>query len=300
MREPALQRDPEVHDVTLPILVGIASAVETESAQRYARLAEWMDCRGETATADAFRLMLEEERAHLSGVERWAGALGERLPGAGQFEWRLPPELAQAWDEVAGSARLTPYRAFAIAVDNEQRAFALYSYLAARAVDPKTAAYAEQLALEELRHACVMRRWRRQAWHREQRQARMAEVVVSTNAELAALLARREAEIARRHAALAEQLRSLGDEDSARLLEELNARTPTRRAASGTADRSPVRTESVPLLVAAQESLEGLSETLEAILRSSEGELFAAAEAAQTALVRRIAQLGLQIERGTS
>lgn len=298
MREPVLKRNPEVQEVTLPVLVGIATAVETESAQRYARLAEWMDRRGDAATADAFRLMLKEERAHLIAVEQWAQTLGERLPDAHEFRWQLPADLAQAWDDVAGSARMTPYRAFAIAADNEQRAFALYSYLAAQATDPTVARHAEQLALEELRHASVMRQWRRRAWHREQREATGPGPEVRTRADLAALLTRRGADIACRHAALARQLWANGDEDSAWLLEDPIAVSGSQ-AHAGAAHRSAVPPSSVPLLVAAQEPLEALSETLEAILRTSEGELFADAEAAQSALVQRIARLGLQIERGS-
>ena len=58
-------------------------------------------------------------------VERWTTAVGEQPPDAAQFRWRLPADLSHSWDEAVGSARLTPYRAFALAVDNEQRAFAL-------------------------------------------------------------------------------------------------------------------------------------------------------------------------------
>ena len=167
MRESPLGRDPEVHPVTLAVLVGIARSIERESVQRYETLAATMQRRGDAATAAAFRLMLDEERKHVDAVEHWAESLGVPAGGKAPFEWRLPADLSGSWDEIAGSALLdasfqlddypaallTPYRAFAIAVDNEQRAFTLYSYLAAAATEPRVVAQAERLALEELRHA---------------------------------------------------------------------------------------------------------------------------------------------------
>jgi len=297
MRVPLLERNPDIGPVTLPLLVGIASAIERESVARYAELAETMERRGEIEVADAFRRMLEEERGHVGAVERWATSLGQHVPDPMQFSWRLPAELSTSWDEVARSARLTPYRAFAIAVDNEQRAFALYSYLAANAEDPEVAAQAERLALEELRHAALMRRWRRDAWHRERRAVR-EEIPTEPSAEsLHALLAQGEAAIASRHRAIIAKLRALGDDESARLLKELGETAPqppdlqTAQAAV-----EPETNSSVRLLVAAQEPLEALGETLEAIMPRIEGDLFAEAEKAFTSVISRISRISLRAE----
>src|SRR3546814_4038197 len=84
-----------------------------------------------------------EEDAHVAGVESWARRLDQPVPGDDRFRWRLPADLAATWDEVSGSALLTPFRAYAIAVDNEQRAFAFYAYLSASAEDPAIAREAE-------------------------------------------------------------------------------------------------------------------------------------------------------------
>jgi rubrerythrin len=196
------------------------------------------------------------------------------------------------------SARLTPYRAFAIAVDNEQRAFALYSYLATAASDPRVAAEAERLAHEELRHASLMRRWRRQAWHREGRAHRPAPLEVTSPAALGALLAEQEAAIAARQRAIASRLRATGDEDSAQLLEALAA------SASRPVDRNtlpavepPADDDPVHLLVAAQAPLEALAETLEVVLRTSEGALFDETEKALSTVVARIARIARQTEQ---
>ncbi len=296
VRGPILERNPEFGAVTMPLLVGIASAIERESVARYAALAESMDRRGEVEVADAFRRMLEEERTHVSAVERWAAALGQPAPDPAPFSWRLPAELFKSWDEVARSARLTPYRAFAIAVDNEQRAFALYSYLAANAETPQVAAQAERLALEELRHAALMRRWRREAWRRQGREA--APTGASTES-LHTLLTRSENEVARRHRSIIEKLRALGDDESANLLEELRE-TASRSVESQSAllgDDVPSSGSVVQLLIAAQEPLEALGEALEAIMPRLEGELFAAAERAMTSVISRISRISLQAER---
>src|SRR3546814_5080609 len=152
---------------TLADLVGIAHTIETEAIRSYTRLAAEMRRRGEIATAEAMEAMAREEDAHVAAVESWARRLDQPVPGDDRFRWRLPADLAATWDEVSGSALLTPFRAYAIAVDNEQRAFAFYAYLSASAEDPAIAREAEALAREELRHAALLRTWRRAAWRRE-------------------------------------------------------------------------------------------------------------------------------------
>ncbi len=299
MRESLLGRDPEIHPVTIEVLVGIADRIERESVQRYATLVDVMVRRGEAATAAALRYLLEEERRHVDAVQHWAGGLGQSVPpaeGPGAFTWQLPADLSTSWDEIAGTSRLTPYRAFAIAVENEQRAFELYSYLAAHAEEPRVAREAERLAVEELRHAALMRRWRRQAWHRERAGTLpAAPASASTADELHRLLARHEAVIAARHRALAARLRAAGDGDSAALLEEL-LRSPSWPA--GEADVPPPDElpgdDPVHLLVAAQEPLEALSEALEHVMRALEGELFAEAERALGNVVKRLSRIALQ------
>lgn len=299
MRASLLMRDPEIQSVSMPLLVGIANAIERESMKRYAALADTMERRGDAATAAAFRVMLEEERRHADEVARWAAGLGEAVAEPGRFDWQLPAELSDSWDEISGSALLTPYRAFAIAVDNEKRAFALYSYLAARATDSRVRAQAERLGIEELGHAAVMRRWRREAWHRERRAAReepLSEAAPITSAEaLNALLARREAAIAQAHRALAARLRQAGDGESARLLEAL-LETPSHPAASAARPPAPVpdTDDPLPLLVAAQRPLEALSEELEAVMGAATGALFEQAEAALVSVVTRLARIALR------
>lgn len=313
MRTSLLKHDPQIHSIGMPTLVGIANAIEHEALRRYTQLAETMERRGEFETAAAFRTMLEQERAHVEAVARWAAELGQPIPAPEDFEWSLPPDLSASWNDIAGSALLTPFRAFAIAVENEQRAFSFYAYLAAHASDARVAAEAEKLAAEELQHAALLRRWRRAAWHRERPARIEPPSQIASVAELEDFVGRRLAAIATSHQSIAARLRSAGDDESAALLDELaasmpreagagentrgGATTPDARDDTTPPNEAGLATNPVHLLIAAQKPLEALSEALEKLLGNLEGELFAAAEKAATDVVAWLARISLQTER---
>jgi rubrerythrin len=298
MREPLLTRHPEARAVTLRDLVGIANAIEQEAVRRYGQLADLMERRGEQDTADALRAMQTEELAHVTSVAQWAEELNEAVPPPEEFEWQLPPELAASWDEIAGTALLTPYRALSIAVRNEERAFSLYIYLSAHADDARVASEADKLAGEELEHAALLRRWRRAAYHTDRGSRSAARRRRITTLEgLHAHLSEREAEIAGCHRALAARLQDLGDFESAALLESLlDEPTRTPGPAVTCRDTDCRSSHPVQLLAAAQKLLERLSEELADVLESADAELFAAAEQALTNVVGRLARLVFQIE----
>lgn len=65
----------------------------------------------------------------------------------------------------------TPYRALAMAVRNEERAFAFWSYVAAYSKDSEIKQAAEAMAREELGHVSTMRKERRRAYHKEHDEA---------------------------------------------------------------------------------------------------------------------------------
>ncbi len=309
MRSSLLCHDPQLETVTLVKLVGIATAIEREAVRRYEMLEQTMRRRGELETADAFQRMLEEERGHVQAVATWAARLDVPVPDA-DFRWVLPAELATSWEEIAGSALLTPYRAFAIAVENEQRAFSFYAYLAAHAAERSVAAEAERLATEELNHAALLRRWRREAYHRDRRSAEpraasaAAPALVSSPDELRRFLDKRLAGIALRYRALEERLRGLGDEQSADLLDAfctanrgIDSGRDSRQPGEPDGEVIPASSDPVHLLVAAQKPLETLVEELESILSGAQDETFTVAERAMTDAVGWIARLSLQVER---
>ncbi|MEO9101867.1 MAG: hypothetical protein ABI212_07825 [Burkholderiaceae bacterium] len=305
MKDLILIKDPEIDLVDMQTLVGIAHAIEHESVQRYTALAERMQRQGEAATAAAFRVLLEEEKKHIDGVAHWAAKLGQKVPSPDAHAWQLPEDMSSSWADVAGSALLSPYRAFALAVENEQRAFTFYTYLAARAEDPRVMVEAEQLAVEELQHAALLRRFRRRAWHRERRPTQLPDRPVESPQALSELIASHEAQIAHEHHAIAQRLRQAGDEQSAQLIEVLS-RAPSPLSALGVdGDDSGQRNATAPtnqlndpvhLLMDAQKPLEAFSETLEAIMRTTQGggELFAQAETAMVNVVQQLARISLQ------
>jgi len=296
-----LSTEPPTRVETLAELVGIAHTVETEAIRCYRRLADEMRRRGEPATAEAFAAMAREEDAHVAAVEGWAGRLGQPVPADDRFRWRLPVDLAESWDEVAGSALLTPYRAYAIAVDNEQRAFAFYAYLSAAADDATIAREAEALAREELRHAALLRTWRRAAWRRQRAAAAVPDAEpIDSPERLAEVIAAAEAGIAACHRLLAVRLRAAGDPAGAVLLdhlaEEAGARSSVPVSGQCTAEECTAGSP-VALLLAAQRPLERLSEQLEtAYLAAADEHLQAAVQDALSHAVARIARLGRRIE----
>lgn len=302
-RRSLLRDDPDIDSVDMPTLVGIAKAIEDEAVRRYRLLAELMESRGEPSTAAAFRVMLEEEQSHVEAVDRWAASVGEPEVAAHDFEWQLPADLSSSWDKVSGSALLTPYRAFALAVENEERAFAFYAYLAAHAENEQIRAEAEKLGGEELRHAALLRKWRRRAYHRERRPARTEQVEIDSVETLRDVLAQHEAAIATVHRALVPRLRRAGDEASAQLLENSipATTTPALVVASATTappldvTDTPVKENPRHLLVDAQKPLEALANVLEGVMATADGDLFEEAAGAMGGVVERISQISLQI-----
>ncbi|HYH21946.1 MAG TPA: ferritin family protein [Azospirillum sp.] len=197
-------------------LLGMALAMEEEAVRRYRQLANIMESRCSTDTAATFLALAEEEQDHAYAIAALAARLGRPLPQGGAYTWRLPPEIAASWDDLTDRTRVTPYRALAVAVLNEQRGFAWFSYVSANTADPELRRQAEALAAEELTHAALLRRERRIAFRRE-RAATPAETPADV-AELEALLAPRLSAAAARHTALSAALFAAGDAESAALL----------------------------------------------------------------------------------
>ncbi|MGK7865440.1 ferritin-like domain-containing protein [Falsiroseomonas sp. E2-1-a4] len=166
-----LKTEPASAIRTLNELFAIAEALEKDSASRYAELAVQMRAAALPSVADALEHIAAEEREHVDRVIEWSRAQTGLAPDAGLISW-LPPE---AFDEeeargIASSSLASAYRALSMAVRNEERAFAIWTYIAAHADDPTIQEAAERMASEELRHAALLRQERRRAFHTERRQ----------------------------------------------------------------------------------------------------------------------------------
>jgi rubrerythrin len=238
-----LDQEPKAQPRTVEEVTSLAAAMEREAAERYTHLAAEMKQRGDHGLAATFEAMVEEERDHLAAIERWSQKATQQPPGTASDTWELPAEIARSWDEVRESALLTPYRALGVAVINEERGFAFYSYIAARAEDRSVQIAAELLASEELRHAALLRRERRRAYRRE-REARAAEAMQSTPIALDFLeraheMERRAAEL---HGAISERLTALSHSEDAVALAAVAEHERTAAAALDySADETPVK-----------------------------------------------------------
>jgi rubrerythrin len=186
-------------------LLAIAHAMEQEAARRYGELAARMRIQGEDSLAALFALFADIEAKHVDNVDARSFAILGHAPDPASVQWELPENFDE---EEARSAGLSPYRALAIAVRNEERTFAFYAYIAAAAGSPDLKRLAEEFAMDELGHASLLRRERRKAWRAEgggthTPAAQQPESV----AELLAQAAPMERAAAAAHRALAAQLR---------------------------------------------------------------------------------------------
>jgi rubrerythrin len=200
---------------TMPPLLGSADelmamshALEKEAASRYRDLAARMRLRQEQKLAGLFEFLASIEEKHAAHVAaRALEAMGKPVDPA-RISWEMP----ENFDEEEGSSRvLTPYRALAIAVRNEERAFAFYSYVAAEAREELMRKLAEELAKDELEHAFLLRRERRKAYREKDRPE--ASQLPASAEELYALGAETEWQAAAYHRALDEIL-SIRDEET--------------------------------------------------------------------------------------
>lgn len=157
--------EPFIRIETLEELFAVAAAMEREAIEGYSELAGRMHREGRPALAEVFERLVAEETMHLGNVEHWSRRMTGREPDLSAL--RGAPE-ATFDDEGAGTVApelLSAYRAFSMAVRNEERAFAFWTYVAAQSTSKELQKAAEQMAREELDHVARLRRERRLAFH---------------------------------------------------------------------------------------------------------------------------------------
>jgi len=168
LRASLLASEPAGTLQSLDELFALAHAMEREAATRYAGLAVEMHGQGRQDLSDVFERLAAAEREHVDSVTRWSRARRGRAPDPALVRWEAPETVdAAAAAEITTSQLMTPYRALAMAVRNEERAFAFWSYVAAYAEDQEIKSAAEAMAREELGHVATLRRERRRAYHGE-------------------------------------------------------------------------------------------------------------------------------------
>lgn len=151
---------------SLAELFAIACVLEEEAAARYRELAVRMREHGAPSAAAVFERLAEIEREHGARVIHWAERQGGKAPDMADIRWHVPQTFDdEGASDIAGSRLVTPYRALSMAVRNEERAFAFWSYVAARTEEASLRDVAEAMAREELEHVSLLRRERRRAYH---------------------------------------------------------------------------------------------------------------------------------------
>ena len=143
-------------------LLALARAMEQEAITGYVALAERMRHENRPDLAAVFERLVAEEEGHLGAVNRWIEQSTVAVPPA------MPLQEPMFDDE--GAALVAPellnsYRAFSMAVRNEERAFVFWTYVSANAPSEEIRQAAERMAREELGHVATLRRERRRAFH---------------------------------------------------------------------------------------------------------------------------------------
>ncbi|MBY3102281.1 ferritin family protein [Rhizobium laguerreae] len=161
---PSVNREPWELS-TLEDLLSLAAQMEQEAIDGYVALADRMREMRRPDLAEIFESLVIEEKSHLAKVVDWqeAGPRPNRQVVGGNRE-----ELFD--DEGAGTVApdmLSAYRAFSMAVRNEERAFVFWTYVSAHAQSDEIKSASERMAREELGHVAKLRRERRLAFHSE-------------------------------------------------------------------------------------------------------------------------------------
>jgi rubrerythrin len=191
LRTSLLRAEPSGTVHSLEELFALANAMEQEAATRYAELADEMRRQNKTDLSAIFTQLAAAEREHVIGVTRWSQSRLGRAPDPALVRWEGPGTFdAETAAEITTSRLMTPYRALSIAVRNEERAFAFWSYVAAFAEDPEIKTTAEAMAREELGHVSTLRKERRRAYHSEHDRVRAQRNVAASRQVDAGVLER--------------------------------------------------------------------------------------------------------------
>jgi rubrerythrin len=182
-----LKTEPAGTVTSLEELFAIAAAMEHEAATRYAEIAGRMRQEGNPALAEVFERLSADEQGHLDGVVHWSQKTKGQDPDPARIRWELPETFDDEGAATTDPKLLGAYRALSMAVRNEERAFAFWSYVAAHAEAPEIQRAAETMAHEELGHVATLRRERRKAFHAEREQRRTGPMVENSRTDLAAL-----------------------------------------------------------------------------------------------------------------
>jgi rubrerythrin len=160
-----LKAEPFAAVTSMDELLAIAYAMEQEAIAGYSELAVRMRRENEPELVAVFERLIGEESRHLGNVVRWSETVAGKQPDLSNIRWQLPETFDDEGARTIAPELLSAYRAFSMAVRNEERAFLFWTYVAAQTEEDQLREAAEQMAREELGHLATLRRERRKAFH---------------------------------------------------------------------------------------------------------------------------------------
>lgn len=185
---PRLKAEPTTLIRSLEELFAVAATMERSAIDGYRALAERMCREGRDELVAVFEGLVDEASGHLAKVEDLSQQLTGTPPDGAALRWDPQPNFD---DEGAGSVApelLSAYRAFSIAVRNEERSFAFWTYVAAQSETVHVQRAAEEMARTELEHVAALRHKRRRAFHADRAAGRESWTLAALEERLAALL----------------------------------------------------------------------------------------------------------------
>ncbi len=164
---PLLKAEPPRSVRTVEELFAIARNLEHEAAQNYTALAARARSEGLAELAPLFEQLARDEREHEREIEAWAEQeTSTKGPAPVGVSWQSPATFdMEIAGDLASSRLASAYKILSMAVQNEERAFEFWTYVAAQAPSEAIRNIAERMAKGELGHVALMRRARRQAYH---------------------------------------------------------------------------------------------------------------------------------------
>jgi len=159
-----LNREPLAAVASMEELLAIAYAMGQEKITGYSKLAEKMRQEHTLELAVVFDRLVDEQTRNLGSVVRWSEKVSGKHPDLSNLRWK-PENFDDEGAATMAPELLSAYRAFSMAVRNEERAFLIWTYVAAHAERDELRKMAEQMAREQLEHLATLRRERRHAYH---------------------------------------------------------------------------------------------------------------------------------------
>jgi rubrerythrin len=144
----------------LEVLLATAQKMEVGAAERYMEYAETASTEN-TEISALFSRLAEEEREHEENILQLAEQASVDISNAAVSAQQTESENNDNTEQVSNSL----YEILAAAVKREERAFEIYTQIAASSQNNDVRRYAKILAKEELGHAALLRAMRRRVYH---------------------------------------------------------------------------------------------------------------------------------------